>query len=252
MNSDLILWIHIHEFICIWILVWIHNLIIWIHIHEFIYIWIHMIISYVNSYSLWIHKFISYMNSDIYEFIYMNSYMNSYKLWFHVIFSYTNSYVSWIYVWIRVYQGSRCPSVIRASLLVACAKRCRLTTVTHSRNRGYSVVTGLSFDHNGSVARVPSWPGALATLWLRQLECGGPSPSPCTFSIFKVCQEPRAGLGPIATADARAHGSGLGEPGRGRDRLLNGPAGAEAEQTVSVGQLSVMDSDGLSPSRSHW
>ena len=34
--------------------------------------------------------------------------MNSCKLWIHMIFSYMNSYVSWIHIWIRVCQGSRC------------------------------------------------------------------------------------------------------------------------------------------------
>ena len=73
-----------------------------------IYSWIHMIISYMNSYRLWIHMIMSYMNSYVYEFIYMNSYMKSCNLWIHMIFSYMNSYVSWIHIWIRVYQGSRC------------------------------------------------------------------------------------------------------------------------------------------------
>ena len=69
MNSDLMLWIHISEFIYWWILIWIWNLYIWIHMHEFMYSWIHVLMNsfdhFIYEFSLWIHLN-SYMNSYIY------------------------------------------------------------------------------------------------------------------------------------------------------------------------------------------
>ena len=85
MNSDLILWIHIPEFIYLQIHIWNQN--------EFMYLWIHMIFSYLNSYSLSIHMIISYIHM----------YMNSYSQWIHMISSHMNSY-EFICIWIHIYE----------------------------------------------------------------------------------------------------------------------------------------------------
>ena len=111
MNSDLILWIHNHEFVY-WGIQWSQTLFIWIHMHEFIcmnsythefiwsfHIWIH--IAYV---ALWVHMIISHMNLYVFEFTSQTCDFIckfSYKLWIDMIFSYLNSFVSWIHRWIR-------------------------------------------------------------------------------------------------------------------------------------------------------
>ena len=110
MNSDLILWILLSEFIYLWIHICIQNLNLWTHTHEFIYSWIyrsfhkwiHIAYEFTWSFHVWIHM---YMNSNIWihtykiiwtEFIY-ESIWSCHQLWF--IWT-MNSYDFFIYEFI--------------------------------------------------------------------------------------------------------------------------------------------------------
>ena len=78
MNSDLILWIHVPEFI-------------WIHTYEHMYMNSHTH-EFIWSFHIWIHVMISYVKSYVYE------YMNSYT-WNHIDHEFILLYIwTWNYI----------------------------------------------------------------------------------------------------------------------------------------------------------